>query len=98
MLLLAKLAAILIMVWFYLTAKKQKEPAVKWAIIGLVGYWISWWLSNKLFLSALTGMFSKSTVIVFLITQLPVLCGVAVVFFVRAKLIKDAEKNKISET
>ena len=93
MLFLAKLAAILILVWFYLTAKKQGEPPVQWAIIGLVGYWISWWLANKLILSSLAGLFSKSTIWVFIITQIPVLCGLAVVFFVRLKLIKDATKN-----
>ncbi len=90
MLLLAKLAGILVLIWFYITGKKMGEPPVKWAIIGLIGYWIGWWLGDVLILAALAGMFSKSTVIVFLATQLPVVCGVLVAVLVRKKLIKDA--------
>ncbi len=97
MLFLAKLAAILILVWFYLTAKKQGEHPVKWAIIGLVGYWISWWLANEILLSALSGFFPKHSVVVILVTQIPVVCGVLVAYFVRLKLIKDAERSDDSE-
>ena len=96
MLFLAKLAGIIVLVWFYLTGKKLGEPPVKWAIIGLVGYWLSWWLGNKIILASLVGMFSKSSVIVFVVTQIPVACGVAVAFFVRRKLIKDAGKKESS--
>ncbi|MCK4841947.1 MAG: hypothetical protein KAT04_08695 [Methylococcales bacterium] len=92
MLILAKLSAILVLVWFYLTGKTQGQNAIKWAVIGLVGYWLAWWLSNKLILSMLVGMFSKSLTMVFIITQIPVVCGVVVAYFVRKKLIKDAEK------
>lgn len=94
MLLLAKLAGILTLVWFYLTGKKMGEPPIKWAIIGLFGYWLSWWLGNKLILSSLSGMFTKSSTMVFLVTQIPVVCGVAAAFFVRKKLISDAEKSQ----
>ncbi len=90
MLLLAKFAGILVLVWFYLTAKKIKEPAVKWAIIGLVGYWISWWLANKLILASLSGMFAKNSVMVFAITQIPVVIAIVAVFFIRKKLLNDA--------
>ena len=96
MLLLAKLAGIGVLVWFYLTGKKLGEPPMKWAIIGLIGYWISWWLGNKIILASLVGMFSKSTIIVFVVTQIPVACGLAVAFLVRRKLIKDAEKKESS--
>jgi hypothetical protein len=90
MLLLAKLAGVLVLVWFFMTGKKMGEPPLKWAIIGLIGYWLAWWLGNKIILSALVGMFSKSSVIIFLVTQIPVVCGLAVAFFVRKKLIKDS--------
>jgi hypothetical protein len=93
MLLLAKLCGILVMVWFYLSAKKQGASPVNWAIIGLIGYWISWWIANKIILSALIGLFSKSSVIVFLVTQIPVACALFIVFMVRKKLIHDAKKN-----
>ncbi len=93
MLLLAKFAGILVIVWFYLSGKKLGENAIKWAVIGLVGYWLAWWIGNELILSSLVGMFSKKSAIIFLVTQIPVVCGVAVAFFVRKKLIKDAEKE-----
>lgn len=96
MLLLAKFAGILVIVWFYLSGKKLGENAIKWAIIGLVGYWLAWWIGNEVILSALVGMFSKKSGIIFLITQIPVLCGLAVAFLVRKKLIKDVEKEKNS--
>lgn len=89
MLLLAKLAGILVLIWFYLTGQKMGEPPVKWAIIGLIGYWLGWWLGDIIILAAVAGMFSKSTAVIFVITQLPVICGVIVAFFVRKKLIKD---------
>jgi hypothetical protein len=89
MLLLAKLAAILIMVWFYLSAKDHAEPGVKWAIIGLVGYWITWWLADFLILDMLVKIFSKGSIWIFLVTQIPVLCGIATAIIVRNKLIKD---------
>ncbi|WP_031434304.1 hypothetical protein [Methylomarinum vadi] len=97
MLLLAKAAGILVLVWFYLSGKKVGEPAVKWAIIGLVGYWISWWLANKLILASLTGMFAKSSVTVFLVTQIPVVIAVTAVFFIRKKLLSGvSETAKLS--
>lgn len=92
MLLLAKAAGILVLVWFYLTGKKMGEPPIKWAIIGLVGYWISWWLANKLILSSMTGMFAKSSVTVFLVTQIPVIVALIAVLFIRKKLISDVDE------
>ncbi len=89
MLLLAKLTGILVLVWFYITGKKLAQPAVKWAVIGLIGYWITWWLANKLILSSLTGMFAKSSIVVFLVTQIPVICAVIAIFLIRRKLISS---------
>lgn len=91
MLLLAKLAGILVLVWFYLTGKKLGEPPIKWAIIGLVGYWISWWLADLLILSSLTGMFTKSSIAVFLVTQIPVACAITASFLIRKKLISSVK-------
>ncbi len=93
MLLLAKFAGILVLVWFYMTAKKNQAPAVNWAIIGLIGYWLSWWLANKLLVASLAGMFSKSPTMIFLVTQIPVVVAVAVIFFVRKKLLASLAKE-----
>ena len=93
MLILAKLAGILMMVWFYFGGKAQGENAVKWAILGLIGYWLTWWISNKLIIATLVGFFAKSKSMIFLITQLPIVCAVFVAFFIRKKLINDAKKK-----
>ena len=95
MLLLAKASGILVLVWFYLSGKKADEPPIKWAVIGLVGYWITWWLANKLILSSLTGMFAKSSVVVFLVTQIPVVIALAAVVMIRKKLINDAAGSNL---
>lgn len=94
MMILAKLAGILSMVWFYFTGKKMGEPPVKWAIIGLIGYWLSWWLSRELILSNLIGVFTKNTTLIYLVTQIPMICGVIAIIFVRKKLISNAEKAR----
>ncbi len=93
MLLLAKLCGILVMIWFYMTGKKAGEQGIKWAIIGLFGYWISWWLSNYLILNPLEKQFTQSSALVFLTTQIPVVFGLAAAYYVRAKLIKDIESK-----
>lgn len=94
MYLLAKAAGILVLVWFYLSGKKVGEPPVKWAIIGLIGYWISWWLANKLILASLTGMFAKSSVTVFLVTQIPAVVAIAAAVLIRKKLIGSVAESE----
>ncbi len=96
MLILAKLAGILVIVWFFQSGKKMGEPGVTWAIVGLIGYWLAWWIGNEFIISSLVGMFSKSKVIVFLITQIPMIFGVFIASLVRKRLIKIAE-NKVQE-
>ncbi len=97
MLYLAKFAGIAVLVWFYLTAKDKGEPAVKWAIIGVIGYWIAWWLVKLTVVSALVGMVSKTMTTVFLVTQIPALCAIFAAFLIRKKLLADAAENKITE-
>jgi hypothetical protein len=52
-----------------------------------VGYWLSWWLANKLLVASLAGMFSKNPTMIFLVTQIPVVVALIVIFFVRKKLL-----------
>ena len=66
MLLLAKAAGIAILVWFYLTAKNHGEAPVKWAVIGVMGYWIAWWAIKLTVVSALSGLVAKSGIGTFL--------------------------------
>jgi hypothetical protein len=96
MLILSKLAGILVMVWFYTTGKKIGAPAIKWAIIGLIGYCLAWLLARETILTLFIGSTSKNSSLIFLITQTPVLFGLAAAFFVRKKMIRDAKKDESS--
>ena len=87
MMLLAKLCGILTLVWFYMTAKNHKGPLLNWSIIGLIGYWLSWWLAKFLILVPLADKVPKHSVIEFLLTQFPVVCALAVCYLIRKKLI-----------
>lgn len=87
MLFLAKLFGILTLVWFYLTAKKHNAPLVNWSVIGLIGYWLTWWLAKMLLVVPLAGMVPKHSVVEFLLTQMPVACAVAACYLIRKKLL-----------
>ncbi len=93
MLLLAKLAGILVLIWFYLTGKKVEDQGIKWAVIGIVGYWITWWLADFLILDSLTGSVTKGAG-VFLVTQIPVVFAVVAAFFIRKKLMSSAQSEE----
>lgn len=90
MLLLAKFAGIAVLVWFYLTAKEKGEPPVKWAIIGVIGYWISWGAAHLIFSSVMKSLFIKSFTVVFIVAQVPALCAIGAAFLIRKKLLADA--------
>ncbi|MDD5580401.1 MAG: hypothetical protein PHY16_14110 [Methylobacter sp.] len=92
MLILAKIAGIIVLVWFYMTAKKKGEQPFKWAIIGLIGYWLAWWIVDLSIVSFLTPGFSKNFTVVFIIAQVPALCAIGAAFLIRKKLLADAEK------
>jgi hypothetical protein len=84
MFILAKLCGILMLVWFYLTAKTHGGPLINWSIIGLIGYWLTWWLSKLLIEGPLVGLIPKNSSVVFLV---PVLVSLAACFLIRKKLI-----------
>ncbi|WP_347988712.1 hypothetical protein [Methylomonas sp. AM2-LC] len=87
MLFLAKLCGILTLIWFYLTAKNHGGPLLNWSIIGLVGYWLTWWLAKMLIVVPLAAMVSQHSIVEFLITQSPVVCSLLVCYLIRKKLI-----------
>jgi hypothetical protein len=93
MLFLAKFAGIVVLVWFYLTAKDKGEQPIKWAVIGLLGYWIAWWAVKLTVVAALSGLFAKSAMMTFIVIQIPALCAIAAAFLIRKKLIADAAEK-----
>jgi hypothetical protein len=93
MLFLAKFGGIVVLVWFYLTAKDKGEPSFKWAIIGVIGYWIAWWAVKLTVVNALAGLVAKSAMMTFIVIQIPALCAIAAAFLIRKKLLADAAEK-----
>ncbi len=93
MLHLARFAAIAVLVWFYLSATEKGESPMNWAIIGLIGYWLTWWLVKLTVVSALSAMVAKNPTGTFLLVQIPALCAIAAAFVIRKKLLKDADQK-----
>ncbi|AEF99189.1 hypothetical protein [Methylomonas methanica] len=87
MLFLAKLFGILTLVWFYLTAKNHNAPLINWSVIGLIGYWLTWWLAKMVLVVPLADLVPKHSVVEFLLTQMPVVCAVVACFLIRKRLI-----------
>jgi hypothetical protein len=94
MLLIGRLAGVAVLVWFYLTAKKKGEPPVKWALLGFIGYWLAWGLVYLTIVKALAGMIQGNFAMAFFIYQLPVVIAIGACFFIRKKLIADANAEK----
>ena len=87
MYLLAKLFGILTLVWFYFSAKENNAPVINWSVIGVIGYWLSWWLAKFLLLEPLSKLVTKHSFMEMALTQLPVACAVAACYLIRKKLI-----------
>jgi hypothetical protein len=94
MLLLAKLAALGVIIWFYTTANKVGEPSVKWAIIGLIGYLISWFLVDLTLDNALSAVIAKRGAGAFVIGQIPTLGGLAAAYLIRKKMLNNVDTAK----
>ena len=92
--LFAQIAGIVMLVWFYQTAKQLGENPMKWAITGLVGYWLTWWIMKltikSLNLDALAG---SSGFLKFVIILIPAVTAILVTMFVRKKYLVDASES-----
>jgi hypothetical protein len=94
MLFLAKAFAIAVLVWFYTTAREKGEPAINWAITGLIGYVLVWLLVRYTLVAALWKAVEKNMTAGFMLAQIPAFCAIAAAYFIRKKLIANAaEKN-----
>ena len=95
--LLAKVAGIIILIWFYQTAKKLGENPIKWALTGLVGYWLVWWIVTLAIANPLLEAFEKSSVaFLLLIRQLPAIAAIVTAIFIRKKYLVDAFESEDS--
>ena len=92
MMLLAKLAALGLIIWFYMTADKNGEPPIKWAFIGLVGYIITWFLVDFALDTAFAAVIAKKGGGVFILGQFPALGGLLAAHFIRKKMLGNIGK------
>ncbi len=92
---LAKIAGILMVVWFYQTAKQHQTETVKWVIIGLVGYWLTWWVVTLTVANPILATLPKTAMFMYyLVTYSPALVAIVAAYFIRQKLIKDLQKTQ----
>lgn len=90
MLLLSRLAGVAVLVWFYLSAKKIGEPPIKWAIIGFIGYWLTWFLVNLTVVKSMAAIIKGSMAMAFVVNLAPAVAGLVACYFIKKKLNADA--------
>lgn len=91
---LAKIAAILMIVWFFQTAKKEGGKPFEWVIIGLIGYWTVWWIITLTIANPLLNSMPKGSVMVLLlIRHIPAFAAIAAAVLVRQKLLSNLQKT-----
>ncbi len=83
--LLTKITAVAVLVWFFHSAKENGQEPFKWAIIGLVGYGITWEAAH-LIADALTA--NKM-----IVSTLPAVVATVGAWLIRQKLLSDAKKD-----
>lgn len=80
MLILIKLAAIVTIIVFFQTGKRNGENGIKWAVIGLIGYVLSFFLAMSVIGE----------------TFISILIACIAVYFTRIQLLKMLAKNKVA--
>lgn len=94
MLLLAKLAALGIAIWFYMTADEHNEPPFKWVVTGLIGYVIAWFLTDAIVDSMMSAKIARSGALAFVLGQIPAFAGLAAAYFIRKKMLSNLTVSK----
>lgn len=82
--LLAKIVAVAILVWFFHSAKENGQEPFKWAIIGLVGFGITWEAAHLI-----TDAMTENRLIA---STLPAVIAAVGAWAIRQKLVSDAKK------
>ncbi len=87
---LAKIVAIAISVWFYKSAQKIGENPIQWAVLGVIGFFLSATLAHYAISEPLLGTLPPQGTLTSLIRQSPLLIGIASVYFIYKKhLLKN---------
>ncbi|MGR8934728.1 MAG: hypothetical protein ACU837_10110 [Gammaproteobacteria bacterium] len=89
---LAKIAAIIVLVWFYRTAAKIGEKAIQWAVIGVIGFFLAAFITHFGIVDPVSKFVLGQKEPAGLITQLPAFAGLAAAYFIRKKyLLKKSD-------
>ncbi len=93
---LAKIAAILMIVWFFQTAKEKGGKPFEWILIGLIGYWVVWWIVTLTIANPLLNGLppNNSVMIVLLIRGIPAFAAIAAAILVRKKLLANLQNTE----
>lgn len=88
---LARIAGVIVLVWFYRTAAKVGEKPIQWAVIGVIGYYLAAYLTHFGVVEPLLKVFRGQDTLSGLIRQLPAFVGLAGAYIIRKKyLLKNA--------
>lgn len=92
--LLAKIVGFFFLWWFYTTAKKLELPAIQWAVIGLIGYWLAWGMATLLVANPLLDAFAHSSIgLLLAIRQIPAIIAIVSTIFIRHKFLLGKAKE-----
>ena len=95
---LAKIAAIIVLVWFYRTAVKIGENGIQWAIIGVIGFFLAAFITHFGVVDPISKYALGQKTPAGLITQLPAFVGLAVAYLIRKMyLLKRGSPASSSE-
>lgn len=91
---LAKIAGIAVLVWFFITAKEHQQQPYKWAIIGLAGYWLMWWIVTLAIANPWLNSINKGSILLLgFIRHIPAIAAIITAVLVRQKLLADLKKT-----
>jgi len=94
---LAKIFAIAVAIWFYQTAQKIGEKPLYWAVIGVIGFWLTAFIVHYVVTVPLLTVFKTGFVSV-AVRQLPALVGFAATYLIRGKfLLKNAATSVMTD-
>lgn len=93
MFIFSKLLGILSLVWFYNTAKQYGAPIFNWSVIGLIGYWLTWWLVKLAVIDSISTSIPRDSSMQIVLALVPAFCGFAACYVIRNQLIASLNRS-----
>lgn len=87
---LAKLIAIAVLVWFYKSAQAVGENPILWAVLGVIGFFLSATLTHYVISEPLLTTLPPKSTVSSIVRQFPLFVGIASVYLIKKKnLVKE---------